>query len=102
RDITTLPTAEILKAASLRIGECGVVTGGFPCQGFSLANMNRRLDDPRNRLYLECVRVVREALPRTFVFENVPGLASMDAGRVVKRICQDFADVGYDVQWDVL
>jgi hypothetical protein len=76
-DITKLTTEEILRAADLRIGECSLLEGGFPCQGFSTANSRRdgsdHTKDDRNSLYLECVRVIREALPRTFFLENVPG-----------------------------
>lgn len=48
------------------------------------------------------MRVVREALPRMFVFENVPGLASMDEGRVIRQICDDLAASGYNLRWDIL
>lgn len=102
RDITTLPTSEILEAAGLQVGEADMVTGGFPCQGFSTARGKRYIDDPRNKLYKECVRVVREALPRMFLFENVPGLASMDGGKVIRQICDDLAASGYNVRWDIL
>lgn len=56
----------------------------------------------RNKLYKECVRIIREALPRAFCFENVPGLASMDQGRVIKQICEDFAASGFNLTWDIL
>lgn len=101
RDITQTSTEYLLDMADLKVGECGCVTGGFPCQGFSTSG-KRRMWDPRNVLYKECVRVVREALPWYFVFENVPGLVSMDNGRVIDRICRDLADCGYDVQWEIL
>lgn len=101
RDICELSTAEILHHADLKVGECGVVTGGFPCQGFSTSG-KRVVDDPRNSLYKQCVRVVAEALPKAFIFENVPGLVSMAKGRIINRICAELAEVGYDVMWDVL
>jgi DNA (cytosine-5)-methyltransferase 1 len=100
-DITKTATAEILKAAELEVGEADILTGGFPCQGFSVAG-KRIIEDPRNQLYKECVRVLREALPRTFLFENVKGLTSMDGGRVIVQICNDFAASGYNLSWDVL
>jgi DNA (cytosine-5)-methyltransferase 1 len=101
RDIKQTSTAMLLEAADLQVGECGAVTGGFPCQGFSFSG-KRQLWDPRNVLYKECVRVVREALPKYFVFENVPGLISMARGQVINQICRELAGCGYDVQWDVL
>lgn len=99
-DITKTSTAKILKRGGLQVGEADILEGGFPCQGFSVAGA-RRMNDPRNQLYHECVRVIREALPRSFMLENVPGLTSMDKGRVMKRIIRDLTSVGYDVSWDI-
>ena len=100
-DITKTTTAEILAAAELEVGEASLLEGGFPCQGFSIAG-SRVIDDPRNALYRECVRVIREALPRAFMLENVPGLVSMAKGAIIKQICEDLAACGYDVSWEIL
>jgi DNA (cytosine-5)-methyltransferase 1 len=100
-DITKTTTAEILAAGELEIGEASILEGGFPCQGFSTAGRHM-IDDPRNQLYKQCVRVIREALPRTFMLENVPGLVSMAKGAIIKQICEDLAACGYDVKWDIL
>lgn len=100
-DITKLSTTELLEAAGLRVGECSILEGGFPCQGFSLANSKRSMEDSRNFLYLECVRIIREALPKTFMLENVPGLVSMEKGKVLRMICNDLANSGYQVSWDI-
>jgi DNA (cytosine-5)-methyltransferase 1 len=103
RDITTLTTKEILDAGNLEVGEATVLSGGCPCQGFSTANTKTRvINNPKNFLYKEMVRVVKEALPRNVIFENVPGLVWMDKGAVIKQICEDFASVGYNVAWDIL
>lgn len=101
-DITKLPTERILEAAQLQVGEATLLEGGFPCQGFSTSNSNRSPRDRRNRLYLELVRILREALPRFFAFENVPGLVSMSKGSIIRMICNDFAACGYDLKWDIL
>jgi DNA (cytosine-5)-methyltransferase 1 len=100
-DITQLSTARILEAASLAVGEADALEGGFPCQGFSIAG-KQMIADPRNQLYKECVRVIREALPRTFVLENVPGLVSMASGAIMRQICHDLSFAGYDLHWDIL
>ena len=104
-DITKLSTEEILKAADLKVGEAFCLEGGFPCQGFSTAGA-RMIDDPRNQLYKECVRVIREALPRTFMLENVPGLVSIgkddEKGSIMMQIVKDLAGCGYSVGWDIL
>lgn len=102
KDITLLSTRKLLEAAGLQVGEADALEGGFPCQGFSTANSNRRVDDSRNVLYRQCVRIIRQALPKTFMLENVPGLVSMAKGAVVRKICADLVACGYDMQWDIL
>lgn len=101
-DITRLSTRKILEAAALAIGEADSLEGGFPCQGFSIANSKRHVDDSRNVLYRQCVRIIRQALPRTFMLENVPGLVSMAKGAIVRKIISDLAHCGYSVNWNVL
>lgn len=101
RDIREVSSAEILEKAKLQVGECSIISGGFPCQGFSLAG-KRVIDDPRNSLYKEFVRIVRDLKPAKIIGENVPGLVSMGKGEVIKQICEDFAECGYDIAWDIL
>jgi len=101
KDIKEVTTKELLNAAGLEIGECSIISGGFPCQGFSTAG-KRVIDDPRNFLYKEFVRIVDEAKPMMIMGENVPGIVSMGKGEVMKQICQDFANCGYDITWDIL
>ncbi|MFB1064920.1 DNA cytosine methyltransferase [Natrinema sp. H-ect4] len=101
-DIYEVSTKQILKAAGVGVGGVTVVFGGPPCQGFSRANPNRSPEDDRNELYQEMVRVVDEAKPVYFVMENVKGLASMADGEVIKNVCEEFQQCGYDVKWDVL
>jgi len=79
-----------------------VVVGGFPCQGFSVANWNRTVGDPRNHLYKEMVRVIRDKKPKYFVCENVKGLVSLGKGQVLQNIVNDLEEIGYNVQHKVL
>jgi site-specific DNA-cytosine methylase len=101
-DITKLSTEEILKAGGLRVGEAALLEGGFPCQGFSTARGRRVVEDPRNKLYEECVRVIRGSLPKTFMLENVRGLISMEKGKILRMICNDLANSGYTIYWKLL
>jgi DNA (cytosine-5)-methyltransferase 1 len=101
-DITKVPTRKILEAADLKVGEADCLEGGFPCQGFSTSNSNRHVNDSRNILYRQCVRIIRQALPKTFFLENVPGLVSMAKGAIIRKIGMDLAGCGYAVNWDVL
>jgi DNA (cytosine-5)-methyltransferase 1 len=76
---------QVLAAA----GAVDVVIGGPPCQAFSqMRNHSRLIDDPRNGLYREFVRVVGALLPLAFVMENVPGLVQVGAQR---QILEDLA-----------
>lgn len=97
-----IDTRDICEIDSSEIPDCDVVVGGFPCQGFSVANWGRTLADPRNQLYKELVRVVGAKRPRYFVGENVKGLASMAKGEVLKQIVQDFDELGYNVHHQVV
>ncbi|MBQ4411586.1 MAG: DNA (cytosine-5-)-methyltransferase [Candidatus Methanomethylophilus sp.] len=79
-----------------------VIVGGFPCQGFSIANTKRSMEDQRNFLYKEMLRVIRDKQPKMFVAENVKGLLSMEGGKVIDMIKNDFKEVGYFVDARVL
>lgn len=74
-----------------------VVIGGFPCQGFSIANSGRHENDERNFLYKEMLRVIKEKKPKVFVAENVKGILSLAKGKVIKMIEKDFKQLGYKV-----
>jgi DNA (cytosine-5)-methyltransferase 1 len=88
---------DICDIPSSRIPGCDVIVGGFPCQGFSQANMLRFEDDERNRLYLEFLRIVRDRQPLYFLAENVRGILSLSGGRAIEKIESDFAAAGYRV-----
>ncbi len=71
-----------------------VIFGGPPCQGFSVAGL-RNPSDPRNKLFQEYVRIVTHLQPEFVVLENVPGILTMEGGKVYKEIIKQFADAGY-------
>ncbi len=89
---------DIAQIKSCDIPYADVVVGGFPCQGFSQANMLRFEGDVRNRLYLEFLRIIRDKQPAYFLAENVRGILSMAGGRAIERIQADFTAAGYRVQ----
>lgn len=93
----------IRKAAGIGNATVDCVFGGAPCQGFSLIG-HRVLDDPRNRLVLDFVRIVTELRARTFVFENVKGLTVGKHKAFLKELVATFDAAGYDVRlpWKVL
>lgn len=81
------------------IPQADIVVGGFPCQGFSQANMLRSGDDDRNKLYMEYLRIVAQKKPKYFLAENVRGLLSLEKGSAIQRIVNDFSDAGYRVKY---
>lgn len=71
--IEEMSASDLLAAAGLSRGDCTLLAGGPPCQGFSLQRRGDR-KDPRNKLVLEFLRMVEEIQPRFFIMENVGGL----------------------------
>src|SRR5690625_1477278 len=94
-DITKIDSSEIPIDAD-------VIIGGFPCQGFSVANSNRSEKDERNFLYLEMLRIVKDKKPNVFVAENVKGIMSLGQGKVLELIKKDFESIGYKVSAQLL
>ena len=90
------------------IPDCDILTGGFPCQGFSIANVYRTQNDSRNKLYLELVRLLLLKKPKYFIFENVKGILSSGGyetptdkikrqGVIFKLIVKELQKCGYQV-----
>ncbi|MTF39222.1 DNA cytosine methyltransferase [Cyanobacterium aponinum] len=84
----------ILQAKS--IDEVDLIAGGPPCQGFSLMG-KRQLDDPRNSLVFEYVRVIRDLQPKYFIFENVPGIAVGNHKQFLEELINEFESLGYHI-----
>ena len=90
--------SDIELVSSKVIPDCEVVIGGFPCQGFSQANLLRFEKDERNKLYLEFLRVLRDKRPKYFLAENVRGILSLSSGKVIQTIEKHLKAVGYRVK----
>ena len=79
-----------------------MIIGGPPCQGFSLKGKKLGLDDPRNYLFNEYLKIVDELKPDVFVIENVKTLLSTSAGWFKEQILNKVQDMGYFVTYGVL
>ena len=87
-DFTEIPNSE-------------VIVGGFPCQGFSMANLLRKPEDSRNVLYKYFYQLVKMKQPKYFLAENVRGILSLGKGKIIKQIVKDFEKAGYRVEYSV-
>ena len=93
---------DIYNILSDTIPDCDIVIGGFPCQGFSIANTKRTVTDRRNKLYKQMIRVINDKKPLFFLAENVKGLLTLAKGSVIKKITEDFTAIGYNVKYQLL
>ena len=100
-DIARLTATEILTKTGLSSGELDLLDGSPPCQGFSLAG-NHFVEDPRNKLYIEYVRLLRALMPKTFVMENVPSMAFGKTIPIFVTIISELKKSGYEVKARVL
>ena len=103
RSVVGMSAHDIRGAAGIAGRPVDCVFGGPPCQGFSLIG-HRALEDPRNSLVLEFVRIVSELGARTFMFENVKGLTVGRHRAFLHELVRAFEDAGYSVRlpWHVL
>ena len=96
-DIAKLSVDECLRLAGIEAGKLDVLDGSPPCQGFSTAG-KRQLDDPRNQLAMEFVRLLRSLQPKAFVMENVSGLVKGKMKLVFAEIMRELKASGYKVK----
>lgn len=99
RDIREIPAVEIPM--------CDVITAGFPCQPFSNAGNRKGVEDARGMLYLDCLRIVEEKMPKVVVFENVKGILSIktnEGKKLINEIVEILENmkIGYNVKYELL
>ncbi len=100
-DIHQVKGKDILRTTGLAKGELDILDGSPPCQGFSVAGL-RRMQDERNNLFTEYVRLARSLKPKVLVMENVPGLVSGKMKLLFVEMLRELKASGYDVTARVL
>lgn len=100
--IQELAVGRLLNATGLKEGELDVLVGGPPCQGYSVYNHNRGVDDPRAGLFREYLRIVEGLKPRWLVMENVSGLLSIADGKIIDEIRDGMGALDYKVEFKIL
>lgn len=83
-------------------GQVDLVSGGFPCQAFSMAGKRLGFGDIRGTLFAEIIRCANETHPKMLLMENVKGLLSHDGGRTFETIRHEVEKASYSLQWKVL
>lgn len=96
---------DIKKLKSKEIPAHDILTGGFPCQSFSVVAQNpKRLGykDDKGKLFFEMCRILRDKKPSVFVGENVKGILSANKGEAFPLIIKEFTDAGYHIKYKIL
>ncbi len=101
-DVRQVCELDLLKQLGVKEGEVDLVAGGPPCQGFSINAPIRTLDDERNHLFKDFLRVVSAVMPKAVLIENVPGIVSLGKGTVVEQIYRELETLGYKVKHKIL
>lgn len=79
-----------------------LITGGFPCQSFSVAGKRKGFEDMRGTMCFEMARIINKIKPKYFLFENVEGLLNHDKGKTIRIILEEFGKLGYEITIDCL
>jgi DNA (cytosine-5)-methyltransferase 1 len=88
---------DIRKVNGKDFGTATIISGGFPCQPFSVAGKRKGKDDDRY-LWDETIRVVAECKPKWFIGENVDGIVNISNGTILRQIQEDLEKEGFQVQ----
>lgn len=85
-----------------KLDNIDMVVGGPPCQGYSIVAPQRKVDDPRNHLFKEFLKVVDYIKPKAIIIENVPGIVSFEKGLIIDQLYEIFDKMGYQVKHRIL
>ena len=96
------PHGDITKLIAKDIPDHDILTGGFPCQAFSIIGSKLGFADTRGTLFFDIERILRAKQPKAFLLENVKQLVSHDQGRTFKIILEKIESLGYFVHYKVL
>jgi len=109
RNVVALPAdgavinaGDFTKIGAEDVGAIDLLAGGTPCQSFSVAGKRAGLDDPRGNLTIEFARLAGRLRPLWVVWENVPGVLSIDGGRTFGAFLGMLVELGYGVAYRIL
>ena len=96
---------DIREIKSEYLPEFDILTGGFPCQSFSIVAQNPKrlgIKDEKGMLFFEMCRILRDRQPKCFIAENVKGIMTANKGEAFPLIIKEFQDSGYDVKYQIV
>lgn len=96
---------DIRKVKAEELPEFDILTGGFPCQSFSIVAQNPKrlgVKDDRGKLFFEMCRILREKQPKCFIAENVKGILSANGKNAFPLIIEEFENSGYKVYYKLM
>lgn len=100
-DIASVSAEDVFKSIGTK--KIDLIAGGPPCQAFSILGKRESFDDPRGQLVYEYARIIKEIEPRAFIFENVPGLLTVNRGDDWKKLLEYFdKETGYHLHHKIL
>jgi DNA (cytosine-5)-methyltransferase 1 len=97
KNFNNIPIEEDIRNVKGSNYKADVITGGFPCQPFSVAGKRKGTEDDRY-LWDETIRVVAECKPKWFIGENVEGIINIQEGMVLRQVQTDLEEQGFQVQ----
>lgn len=96
------PLGDVCLLTKDNLPEFDILTGGFPCQPFSIGGLRKGFEDTRGTLFFEVARLLKECQPKAFFLENVQGLVNHENGETLKTIENVLSDLGYNFEWKVM
>ena len=96
------PFGDITKIIANEVPDHDILTGGFPCQAFSIIGNGRGFADTRGALFFDVERILKTKQPKAFLLENVKQLTTHDNGRTFKIILGHLENLGYFIHYKVL
>ena len=85
-----------------KVPKVDILVLGFPCQPYSSAGNQLGLKDPRGKLVLKALDIIKQSKPKTFIAENVAGLQTLDNGKTLKYIVNKMKKMGYFVKYKTM
>lgn len=83
-------------------GRLDILVGGSPCQSFSNYGKKLGLEDVRGTLFYDYARIIKEAKPKIFIYENVENVTKNDSGKTWKAMLDVWLSLGYHIEWSIL